>query len=90
MCVFLLAVVKMSNQDLKFPPLKPSVGNSFSPAKKRKNPGNKHNKKVKVNLDIRASGIKQSTITKFFSKTSNVYQRGSSAPVSGRCTSENS
>ncbi|KAJ8424283.1 hypothetical protein Cgig2_003265 [Carnegiea gigantea] len=83
-------VVKMSNQNLKFPPLKPSVGNSVSPAKKRKNPGNKHNRKVKVNSDIQASGIKQSTITKFFSKTSNVYQRGSTAPVSGRCTAKNS
>jgi len=83
-------VVKMSDQNLKFPQLKPSVGNSVSPAKKRKNHGNKHNKKVKVNSDIQASGIKQSTITKFFSKTSSVYQRGSTAPASGRCTADNS
>ncbi|XP_021862658.2 DNA ligase 6 isoform X3 [Spinacia oleracea] len=82
--------VKSPNQKAKFPPLKQSVASSVSPGKRKKNPQNKKNKKGKLNSNLESGGIKQSTITKFFSKGSRVCQGITATPLSGISTEDKS
>ncbi|CAO2825368.1 unnamed protein product [Amaranthus hypochondriacus] len=81
-------LVKSPKQSLKFLPLKQSVVSSGSPVKRKRNPENKHNKKGKVNPNAEPGGIKQSTITKFFSKSSGVVSPASIAPPLSGTSSE--
>ncbi|KAL2896308.1 DNA ligase 6 [Bienertia sinuspersici] len=82
----LQALVKSPKQNLKFPPLKQSIASSVSPGRRKRNPENKQKKKVKVNPNPDPGGIKQSTITKFFSKSSSVSQESLTAPLSATNT----
>lgn len=81
-------LLKSPNQKTKSLPLKQSAASSVSPGKRKRIPENKHKKKGKVNLNPDSGGIKQSTITKFFGKSSSVCQGSIASPLSGVSTAE--
>ncbi|XP_021737417.1 DNA ligase 6-like isoform X2 [Chenopodium quinoa] len=84
----LQTLVKSPNQKAKFLPLKQSVASSVSPGKRKKNSENKKSKKGKINSNLESGGIKQSTITKFFSKNTSVCQGSIAGPLSGTSTED--
>uniref|UniRef100_A0A803M488 ATP-dependent DNA ligase family profile domain-containing protein n=1 Tax=Chenopodium quinoa TaxID=63459 RepID=A0A803M488_CHEQI len=84
----LQTLVKSPNQKAKFLPLKQSVASSVSPGKRKKNSENKKSKKGKINSNLDSGGIKQSTITKFFSKNSSVCPGSIAGPLSGTSTED--
>ncbi|XP_074284712.1 DNA ligase 6 isoform X2 [Silene latifolia] len=61
--------VKLPLKNLKFPHSKHPVVGSVSPGKRKINAEKNTKKKRKVTSNVETSGIKQSTITKFFSKS---------------------
>ncbi|KMT18610.1 hypothetical protein BVRB_2g027400 [Beta vulgaris subsp. vulgaris] len=83
-------LVESPKQNLKFPLLKQSVASSVSPRKRKRNSENKNNKKGKVKSNPEPGGIKQSTITKFFSKSSSVCQGSIAVPLSGKSSEDQS
>ncbi|KAL9231305.1 hypothetical protein vseg_006547 [Gypsophila vaccaria] len=81
--------VKSPIKALKFPLSKKLVGSSVSPGKRKRGSEKKTKSKGKVTSNVEPSGIKQSTITKFFSKHQRVDQGGSTAAsLPEKCSSD--
>ncbi|KAK9700226.1 hypothetical protein RND81_08G224900 [Saponaria officinalis] len=80
--------VKSPIKNLKFPLSKHTVKSSVSPGKRKRGSEKKNKNKSKVTSNVEPSGIKQSTITKFFSKHHKADQGSTPASLLEKCSSD--